>query len=63
MNGKQWYQSKTIWIGVLSFLIGLTGLLVPFFKEAVFTAASITALVEGALMIVLRLVTNQPINQ
>jgi hypothetical protein len=49
-------------VGALEVVIGVCGLLIPFFQTAAFTPASITALVAGVLTIILRLVTNDPIS-
>ena len=54
-------QSKTFWIGLLQIVIGALGLLATFLQAGDFTPASITMLVSGVLMIVLRFVTVEPI--
>ena len=59
---KLWYTSKTIWVGVVEFLIGVAGLLAPFFHAGVYTPEAITAMVAGALTIVLRLLTSTPLS-
>jgi len=53
----KWYLSKTVWLGVLEFLIGVAGLLVTFFEAGDFTAAAITALVMGALTVLFRVLS------
>ena len=58
---KNWYDSKTFWVGVLQVLIGIGGLLAPFFGTGVYTAQSITLLITGVLMIVMRLLTTEAI--
>ena len=62
MSTTKWYLSKTLIVGALEVVIGVCGLLIPFFQTSSFTPASITALVAGVLTIVLRLVTNDPIS-
>ena len=59
--GQKWYLSKTLIVGTLEVIIGLCGLLIPFFQTAIYTPAAITALVAGALTIILRLITSEPI--
>ena len=53
--------SKTIVVGVLEILVGVCGLLIPFFQTAEYTLAAWTALAAGVLTIVLRFVTKEPI--
>lgn len=52
---KQWFQSKTIWYGILSTLIGITAFVAANPKIAA------VALINGILVIVLRTVTNTAI--
>ncbi len=56
MEAKKWWMSKTIQVGVAEILVGMAGFLTTLPPEV-----SITAIVTGILMIVLRVVTKQPI--
>jgi hypothetical protein len=58
---KPWYQSKTIWAGIVEILIGVLGLLANFLAVSQFTPASITLLFVGVLTIVLRKLTDTAI--
>ena len=58
---KKWYQSRTVWAGILQILIAIGGLVADFLQAGDFTAPAITLLVTGVLMIVLRFVTDTPI--
>lgn len=52
---KKWYQSRTIWVGVITALIGALS-----FIET-HQGASITTIASGILMIVLRTLTTEPV--
>lgn len=57
---KPWYQSKTVWIGILTVIISLLNYL----GQQDFSdlgAVNWPTFAAGALMIVLRWVTDQPI--
>jgi len=58
---KNWYTSKTIWIGVLQVLIGIGGLLASFFGTGVYSAEAVTLLITGSLMVILRLMTTDAV--
>jgi hypothetical protein len=54
---KQWWQSKTVWVNVVLFLIAVIGVFVDF---QVFDQR-ILAIVAAVLNVVLRFITNTPI--
>jgi len=59
---KQWYLSKTIWVNLLTLLVGLFGYLLG--QEVVQdypTMVSVLVALQGAVNIILRLVTSKPI--
>ena len=58
---KAWYQSKTIWVGVLEILIGVLGLVATFVGKGVYTPEAVVFLVVGVLTIVLRRLTETAI--
>lgn len=58
---KYFLTSKTVLIGILEILIGICGLLIPFFQTAAYTPAAWVALVLGCLTVALRLVTTEPV--
>ena len=62
MEIKRFWLSKTFWAGVIEILIGVLGIVANFLQVGDFTAPAIVALVAGALTIVLRFVTVEPIN-
>lgn len=55
MTEKQWYKSKTLWIGILTILIGI----ITAIAEQLTAGLTITAL--GVLNIILRVITNSKI--
>jgi hypothetical protein len=61
MWGKNWYQSKTIWVGILQVAIGVLGLVATFLQAGDYTAPAIVLLVVGVLTIVMRKLTEEPI--
>ena len=52
---KKWYLSRTIWVGVITFLMGA----ISFIETN--QGASITTIASGVLMIILRALTSEPI--
>jgi hypothetical protein len=58
---KPWYQSKTIWAGVIEIVIGVLGLLATFLSVGQYTPEAIVLLAVGVLTIVLRKITEVPI--
>lgn len=52
---KSWYQSKTIWYGIISTLIGITAFI------AANPKIGVIALINGILVVVLRTVTSTAI--
>jgi hypothetical protein len=51
----KWYQSKIVWLGVVTTLIGALQLLVPVLQANSFAPADITTLVIGVLTIISRI--------
>lgn len=58
---KSPFASKTVWVGILEILIGICGLLIPFFQNDIYTPAAWTALIMGVLTVVLRFLAVEPI--
>ena len=61
MEPKLWYQSKTMWIGLLEVVIGVLGLVAPFLGGKVYTPEAFVLLGIGVLTVILRKFTDQPI--
>ena len=61
MDMKPWYQSKTLWVGVLSALTGIATLAIEFINKSDFSPVAIVAFVYGVVMIILRIFTTQAI--
>jgi len=55
MNGKSWYKSKTIIVGLLSVIIGVLT-----YIQGQIDAGSVMT-IEGIIMIILRLVTKEAV--
>jgi hypothetical protein len=54
---KQWWQSKTVWVNVVLFLIAVVGI---FMDQQVLDSKTL-AIVAAVLNVVLRFITNTPI--
>ncbi len=57
--GKNWWQSRTLWLGVLQILGGSGGIIG--FISGLPADASLMFILSGIVTIVLRFLTNQPI--
>ena len=58
---KAWYESKTIWVGIIEIGIAILGLAATFLEAGDYTAPAITLLVVGILKIALRSVSETAI--
>ena len=58
MNGKPWYLSKTVWLGVLIIAGGIAE-----YIAGLPAGASIPTIIAGCLSIIIRFLTNQPIGK
>jgi hypothetical protein len=60
----KWYESKTVWMGIITTAIGALGLLAEYLSKGDFSASAATLLGVGVLNIVLRVwFTNAPIEK
>ena len=57
---KKWYKSKTVWIGVLQILSSLILIFVDLFPDSQIISSVLLA--DGIIMVVLRWITDRPIN-
>ena len=55
---KDWWKSKTIWIGILEILSAVGLAVADFLQVGDFTAPAIVLFFTGVLMIVLRFLTD-----
>jgi len=55
MEGKPYYKSKTLWVGVISILAGF----LAFLAGELEAGAPLT--IEGIIMIILRFITKEPV--
>lgn len=55
---KQWWQSKTVWLGVLIVLGGIVE-----FVGGLPPGASVSTILAGIISIIIRFLTNQPIGK
>jgi len=61
---KKWYQSKTVWLGIITTLIGALGLVSDFLGKPTSSPQDITLLLSGILGVVLRVwFTSQPVER
>ena len=58
---KLWYESKTVWAGILEILIAVCLLVADFLTVENFTLPAFALLAAGIFTIVLRFVTDTPI--
>jgi hypothetical protein len=62
MDTKPWYQSKLVWMGVLTALLGIIPLVQEMINKGPVDTTAILTLVSGVIVIALRVWTNSPIN-
>jgi hypothetical protein len=62
METKKWYQSKLVWMGVLTALLGIIPLVQEMIDKGPVDTTAILTLVSGVIVIALRVWTNSPIN-
>ena len=58
---KPWYESKTIWIGIIEIAVAVGLAVADFLQVGDFTAPAFVLLATGLLMIVLRFLTDTQI--
>mgnify|MGYP001613372786 CR=1 FL=1 len=58
MESKKWYTSKTLWLGMLIIAGGIAE-----YISGLPAGVSISTIVAGALSIVIRFLTNQPVGK
>ena len=61
MTGKLWYESKTLWVGVLQIAIAVGMALAEFLNSGVYSPEAIVLFVVGIMTIVMRYLTEEPI--
>ena len=61
MDSKNKWLSRTVWLGVITVAIGILELVAEFLASGDFSPPAITLIVSGALGVVLRFLTSQPI--
>ena len=60
---KRWYESKTVWVGILQIIIAVCLAVADFVTVGDFTAPAFIFLAVGILTIVLRFLTDTPITR
>ena len=62
MNGKRWYESKTLWAAAITGLIGVVGVLI---SEQLVSENALAAvlIVNSVLQAGLRMITSEPIRR
>jgi hypothetical protein len=58
---KPFYASKIFWLGVIEILIGILGHVATFLQAGEYSTAAWLSLTAGALTIILRFLTKEPI--
>ena len=61
VQAKAWWQSKTIWLGIVQFLLGLAELITttPILQGSEIAAIAVT--VSGVLTFIFRFMTERPV--
>lgn len=58
---KRWFQSRAVWLGILTCAIGILEVVHQYFMNGDFSPSGITMAVSGALGVVLRFLTSDSI--
>lgn len=58
---KQWWKSKTVWLGILTVALGILDVLYAWLVAGDFSTSGVVLLVSGAMGVILRFLTTQPI--
>jgi hypothetical protein len=59
---KNWYESKLVWMGVLTALLGIIPLVQEMISKGPVDATALLTLLSGVIVVVLRVWTNTPID-
>lgn len=59
---KLWFQSKTVWIGIIEIAIGVLGLVADFLGKGDYSPSGYVLLATGVLTVVLRFLTEEPVS-
>jgi hypothetical protein len=62
MTTKKWYESKLVWLGVLTALLGIIPLVQEMIAKGPVDVTAILTLISGIVVVVLRVWTNTPID-
>lgn len=61
--GKSWYMSRGVWIGVLTFLVGASDVVIVFLQNGDFSPLGIAMAVAGILKFAERMTSSgEPVN-
>jgi len=55
---KKWYSSRGLWIGALTFLVGVSDVVIVFLQDGDFSAIGIAMLVAGVLKLAERMTSS-----
>lgn len=60
--GKNWWESKLVWLGVLETIVGVATLLADWLRTEDYSPASVVLLVAGVATVIIRVwFTDQPV--
>lgn len=62
METKAWYNSKMVWIGIATVLLGVIPLVQEMIAKGPVDLNSVLTVVSGAIVVILRVWTNSPID-
>jgi hypothetical protein len=62
MAMKNWYESKLVWMGVLTALLGIIPLVQEMVSKGPVDFTAVLTLLSGVIVVVLRVWTSQPID-
>jgi hypothetical protein len=58
---KPWYESKMVWVGVATVLLGVIPLVQEMIAKGPIDVNSVLTVISGAIVVILRVWTNSPI--
>jgi hypothetical protein len=61
METKKWYESKLVWVGIATCVLGIIPLIQEMIAKGPVGVDSILTVISGAIVVILRVWTDTPI--
>jgi hypothetical protein len=61
MEAKNWWKSKTVWLGILTVSIGILTAVAEFLARGDFSPSALVLMISGAMGVILRFITDKPL--